>query len=40
MVRGRSMAVTAVAPIYQCAEITSTARGRGSASPSARHARV
>src|ERR1051326_3645624 len=34
------MAVTAVAPKYQCAEITSSARGRGSCCPNARHAFV
>src|ERR1700758_2540180 len=40
MVRGVRMAVTAVAATYQCAEIASTARGRGSAAPSAAQARV
>jgi hypothetical protein len=40
MVRGRGIAVTAVTPTYQCAETTSNARGRGSCSPSARHAPV
>jgi len=39
-VRGRGIAVTAVAPKYQWAEMTSTARGRGSFSPNARQARV
>jgi hypothetical protein len=34
------MAVTAVAPIYQCADTTSSARGRGSWLPSARHPSV
>ncbi len=40
MVRGRGIAVTAVALMYQCAETTSTARGLGTASPKARHASV
>src|SRR4051794_22981814 len=40
MVRGRAIAVTAVAPKYQWAETTSTARGRGSCRPIARHAAV
>src|SRR5690349_24565186 len=35
MVRGRGMAVTAVALTYQCALMTSTARGLGTASPNA-----
>jgi hypothetical protein len=34
------MAVTAVAPMNQCAETTSTGRGRGSRSPMRRHAAV
>ena len=34
------MAVTAVALMYQCAEVTRTARGRGTVSPRARHAVV
>jgi hypothetical protein len=40
IVRGCAMAVTAVALMYQCAEMTSTARGRGTVSPSTRHALV
>ena len=40
IVRGRCMAVTAVALMYQCAETTRTARGFGTACPNARHARV
>ena len=40
MVRGRGMAVTAVALMYQCALTTRMARGRGTASPNARHAAV
>ena len=40
MVRGRAMAVAAVAPMNQCAEITSSARGCGSVCPSRRHALV
>ena len=40
MVRGRAMAVTAVALTYQCAETTRIARGRGTALPNARHASV
>src|SRR3954451_1316053 len=40
MVRGSSIAVTAVAPKYQWAETTSSARGRGSCRPNARHASV
>ena len=40
IVRGRAMAVTAVALMYQCAEMTSTARGRGTVSPRTRHAVV
>jgi hypothetical protein len=35
MVRGLGIAVTAVALMYQCAEITRMARGRGTARPSA-----
>ena len=34
------MAVTAVPLMYQCAEIASTARGRGRLAPNARHAAV
>jgi hypothetical protein len=33
MVRGRGMAVTAVALMYQCALITRMARGRGTDAP-------
>jgi hypothetical protein len=40
MVRGLLIAVSAVAPMYQCAEIASTARGRGNALPRARQAAV
>ena len=40
MVRGRGMAVTAVALMYQCALTTRIARGRGTASPNACHAVV
>src|SRR6185437_15457035 len=40
MVRGRGIAVTAVALIYQCADTTRIARGRGTDSPKARHADV
>src|SRR3954468_10095847 len=40
MVRGRGIAVTAVALMYQCALITRMARGRGAASPNARQAAV
>ena len=40
MVRGRGIAVTAVAWMYQCALITRMARGRGTAFPNARHAAV
>src|SRR3954470_12567407 len=40
MVRGLRMAVTAVALMYQCAETTRIARGRGTASRNARHAGV
>ena len=39
-VRGRAIAVTAVAPMNQCAETTRMPRGRPRARPSARHARV
>ena len=35
MVRGRGMAVTAVALMYQCADTTRIARGRGTARPKA-----
>ena len=38
--RGRGIAVTAVAPKYQWAETTSSARGLGSAAPIAAHASV
>ena len=34
------MAVTAVALMYQCADTTRIARGRGTDCPNARHARV
>ena len=34
------MAVTAVALMYQCADTTRMARGRGTAAPNARHASV
>jgi hypothetical protein len=37
MVRGRGIAVTAVALMYQCALITRMARGRGTDCPNARH---
>ncbi len=40
MVRGAAMAVTAVALVYQWAEMARIARGRGSAAPSADHASV
>src|SRR3954469_9867802 len=40
MVRGRGIAVIAVALMYQCAEITRIARGRGTDPPKARHASV
>ena len=40
MVFGRGIAVTAVALMYQCAETTRIARGRGTDSPKARHAEV
>src|ERR1700712_639422 len=40
MVRGFGIAVTAVALMYQCAETTKIARGRGTDSPKARHAFV
>ena len=40
MVRGRGMAVTAVALMYQCAETTRTALGRGTDAPKARQAWV
>jgi hypothetical protein len=40
MVRGRGIAVTAVALTYQCADTTRTARGRGTAWPKARQALV
>src|SRR3954468_21021852 len=40
MVRGRGIAVTAVACTYQCADTTRIARGRGTASPKTRQASV
>jgi hypothetical protein len=40
MVRGRGIAVTAVALMYQWADTTSSARGRGTACPNARQAPV
>src|ERR1700712_3778618 len=40
MVRGFGIAVTAVALMYQCADTTRIARGRGTESPNARHALV
>jgi hypothetical protein len=40
MVRGRGMAVIAVALMNQCAEITRMARGRGTDAPNARQASV
>jgi hypothetical protein len=40
MVRGRTIAVTAVAFVYQCAETMRIARGFGTDSPNARHAAV
>src|SRR5450759_1263663 len=40
MVRGRGIAVTAVALMYQCAETTRIACGRGTAWPNALHAEV
>src|SRR4029453_15383314 len=40
MVRGRGIAVTAVALMYQCADTTRMARGRGTERPNARHAEV
>ena len=40
MVRGRAIAVTAVALMYQWADTTRMARGRGTAAPKARHASV
>jgi hypothetical protein len=40
MVRGRGIAVTAVALMYQCAETTRMARGFGTAAPNARQASV
>jgi hypothetical protein len=39
-VRGRGIAVTAVALVYQCAEITRIARGRRTDSPKMRQASV
>lgn len=40
MVRGLAIAVTAVAPMYQCADTTRSARGFGSLVPMSRHAFV
>src|SRR5689334_7883013 len=40
MVRGRGIAVSAVACTYQCADTTRIARGRGTDSPKARQASV
>jgi hypothetical protein len=40
IVRGRAMAVTAVAFVYQCADTATTARGRPTASLKARQAAV
>src|SRR5690606_6383163 len=40
MVRGRGIAVTAVALTYQCADTTRIARGRGTEAPNVRHASV
>jgi len=40
MVRGRGMAVTAVALMNQSAEMTRIARGRGTVCPRTRHAPV
>ena len=40
MVRGRAMAVTAVALVYQCADMAKTPTGRPTWSPSARQASV
>ncbi|GIJ29946.1 hypothetical protein Vqi01_51080 [Micromonospora qiuiae] len=40
MVFGRGMAVTAVAPMYQWADTTRIARGRGTDCPKARQADV
>src|SRR3954467_12615656 len=40
MVRGRGIAVTAVACTYPCADTTRIARGRGTASPKTRQASV
>jgi len=40
MTRGCAMAVTAVAFVYQWAEMASTARGRGTDAPKARQASV
>jgi hypothetical protein len=40
MVFGFGSAVTAVAPMYQCAEMASTARGYAPAAPMGRHAAV
>jgi hypothetical protein len=40
MVRGFGIAVTAVALMYQCAETTRMARGRGTDEPKLRHAWV
>ena len=40
MVRGRAIAVTAVALTYQCADTARIARGRGAAAPKPRQASV
>jgi len=40
MVFGSGCAVTAVALMYQCAEIARMARGTGMVAPNARHASV
>jgi hypothetical protein len=40
MVRGRGIAVTAVALMYQCADTTRIARGCGTDRPNARQASV
>jgi hypothetical protein len=40
MTRGRSIAVTALDPMYQCADTATMARGVGRDDPNARHASV
>jgi hypothetical protein len=40
MVRGVGIAVTAVEPMYQWADTTRMARGRGTEAPNAAHAMV